>query len=146
MNHVLVLLLIASAGACKKEAASSTSGPGSGSAVATNDCAAVIGDAIDKNAREGVSNGAGTQAPSDEIKKMQADVIKSLEPVKQATIKACVDDSWPAEVLTCMKSKGAITECDKLLSPAQIAHREQLAKAATTQQNANAPKYCDKYA
>ncbi|MFT3699943.1 MAG: hypothetical protein QM831_42760 [Kofleriaceae bacterium] len=144
MKRVLLLVVIA---ACKKDASPPGPGPGSGSA-ATIDCAGVIGPAIDRAAREGVANGAGTdgELPAGEIKKMQDDTIASLGPVKDATIKACVDDKWPADVLTCIKDKGAITECDAKLTPAMRQHREELANAAAKAQTANAPAYCTKYA
>lgn len=138
MTRLLAAVAIA---ACHKDPAPPPGLP-------ADDCAAVIGDAIDRSAREGVSNGAGTDAdvPAGEIKKMQDDVVASLGPVKRATIQACHDDKWPADALACMKAKGAITDCDAKLTPAMVKHRDDLAKAATAQQNAHAPAYCDKYA
>jgi hypothetical protein len=77
---------------------------------------------------------------------MANDMIASLAPVKAATIKACVDDKWSADALTCLKQKGSITDCDDKLTDAQRAHRDQLANEAAKKATAGAPAACDKYA
>jgi hypothetical protein len=144
MKTSLLLVAILSLVACKKETAS----PGGGSAMAAagNDCASVISAAIDDAARTGVKSGAGGNAPKAEVDKMAQDVIVSLGPVKAATIKACVDDHWSADVIDCMKKNGAITTCDDKLTDAQRKHRDDLANEASKKATAGAPPACEKYA
>src|SRR5450755_1820710 len=119
MKTSLALVAVLAFAACKKESA--------GTAANAGDCAAVIGKAIDDAARSGVASGAGSAAPKAEVDKMANDMIVSLAPVKAATIKACVDDKWSGDALTCLKQKGSITDCDDKLTDAQRTHRDELA-------------------
>lgn len=138
MKTSLALVAVLAFAACKKESA--------GTAANAGDCAAVIGKAIDETARSGVASGAGSAAPKGEVDKMANDMIVSLAPVKAATIKACVDDKWSGDALTCLKQKGSITDCDDKLTNAQRTHRDELANEASKKATAGAPAACDKYA
>jgi len=138
MKTSLALVAVLAFTACKKESA--------GTAANAGDCAAVIGNAIDEAARTGVASGAGSAAPKAEVDKMVNDMIVSLAPVKAATVKACVDDKWSADALTCLKQKGSITDCDDKLTDAQRTHRDELANEASKKATAGAPAACEKYA
>jgi hypothetical protein len=122
--HALVAVLAFAA--CKKD----------------GDCATVVGKVIDEAARSG-DTGAASKA---EVDKVTNDLIVSLAPVKAATIKACVDDKWSADALTCLQHKGSITACDDKLTDAQRSHRDELANEASKKATAGAPAACDKYA
>jgi hypothetical protein len=129
MKTSLALVAILALAACKKD----------------RDCATVVGKVIDEAARSGVAEGAGSAAKA-EIDKMTNDMIVSLAPVKAATIKACVDDKWSADALTCLQQKGSVTACDDKLTDAQRTHRDELANEAANKATAGAPAACAKYA
>ncbi|MEO8846580.1 MAG: hypothetical protein ABI591_20145 [Kofleriaceae bacterium] len=138
MKPSVLLVAVLAFAACKKQS--------TGTPATAGDCATVIGKAIDDAARTGVASGAGSAAPRDEVDKMSNDMIVSLAPVKAATIKACVDDKWAADALTCLAKKGSITDCDDKLTETQRAHRDELANEAANKATAGAPPACDKYA
>lgn len=137
MKRTLLLALLV---ACKKDAATSGGAtPGS----AAGDCATVVTAAIDHVAHAGVDEGAKAGAPSGEVDRIKKDLDASLVPIKAATIKACTEDHWSAEALSCIATKQKLEDCADKLTAAQNKHVGELVAAATTRTGTPA---CEKYA